>query len=128
MAVINVDKIATEIMLELEVYAANTVEAVEAAVQLVARETAAELRETSPVGPTGDYAKSWAHRRNPDKGKDYMSMVVYSKKPQYGKAHLLENGHAAVDGSFVSARPHIKAAEEKAGEWLDEQLTRKLGG
>lgn len=128
MAAINVDRIANEIMQELEIYMANTVEDVEAAVKLVARETAEELRETSPVGPTGYYAKSWSYRRSPDRGKDYMSMVVYNKKPNYGKAHLLENGHAAVDGSFVSARPHIKAAEEKAGKWMYEQLTRKSGG
>lgn len=124
MAVIDVDKLAIEIMRNLEIYKANTIEDVERAVKLVARETAAELQETSPVGPTGDYAPSWAYRRNPDKGKEYMDMVVYSKKPQYRKTHLLENGHAAVDGSFVSARPHIKAAEKKAGEWLDMQLTK----
>lgn len=126
MSTINVDQLATEIMGALTVYAENTVEDVEYAVKLVARETAAELQETSPVGTTGDYADSWSYRRSPDKGKDYMSMVVYNKKPNYRRTHLLEHGHAAVDGSWVDARPHIKKAEEKAGVWLEEQLTRKL--
>lgn len=126
MATINVDQLTNEIMKELDTYTANTVADVEYAVQLVARETAAELRETSPVGATGDYAKSWSYRRSPDRGKDYMSMVVYSKKPNYAKSHLLERGHDAVDGSFVAARPHIAAAEEKASEWLEEELTKKL--
>lgn len=77
MAVINVDQVATEIMKQLDVYKANTLEDVEYAVKLVARETAAELRDTAPIGPTGDYAESWSHRRHPDKGKDYMSMVYH---------------------------------------------------
>lgn len=126
MAVINVDKLSVEIMRELEIYKANTIEDVAHAVKLVARESAEELNDTSPVGASGDYAASWSYRRNPDKGKDSMDMVVYSKKPQYRVAHLLEFGHAAVDGSFVAARPHIKAVEVKAGEWLDAQLTKNL--
>lgn len=128
MAAINVDKLATEIMSSLDTYLGNTIEDVDYAVKLVAKETAEELRETSPVGTTGEYAKNWSYRRNPDAGKDYMSMVVYNKKPHYRKAHVLENGHSTVNGSFVAARPHIKQAEEKAGIWLDEQLTRKLKG
>lgn len=124
MATINVDRLAIAIMSELETYQANTIEDVSHAVKLVARETAAELRETSPVGPTGDYAENWSHRRSPDPGKDFMSMVVYNKKPHYRKTHLLEKGHRAVDGGFVDARPHIARAEAKAYEWLDEQLNR----
>lgn len=53
-----------------------------------------------------------------------MDMVVYSKKPEYRKTHLLEKGHDAVDGSFVEPRPHIAQAEEKAIRWLDDQLNK----
>lgn len=127
MAVINVDQIANTIMKELEIYQQNTIEDVEYAVKLVAKETAAELRETAPIGPTGEYAPSWSHRRSPEAGKDFMSMVVYSKKPQYRVTHLLEKGHEAVDGSWVAPRPHIAAAEEKAGGWMEDQLTKRLG-
>lgn len=127
MAVINVDQLANTIMQELEIYQQNTIEDVEYEVKLVAKEAAAELRETSPIGPTGEYAPSWSHRRSPDAGKDFMSMVVYSKKPQYRVTHLLEKGHEAVDGSWVAPRPHIAAVEEKAGRWMEERLTRRLG-
>ena len=123
--VINVDQLSREVMENIETYADNTLLDVEHAVKLVARETVKELRDTSPVGQTGDYAKSWAFKRSNAKGKDFMDMVVFSRKPNYGKTHLLEDGHEAVDGSFVSPRPHIAAAEKKAEVWLDEQLNRK---
>lgn len=127
MAVINVDQIANTIMQELEIYQQNTIEDVEYAVRLVAKEAAAELRETAPIGPTGEYAPSWSHRGSPNAGKDFMSMVVYSKKPQYRIAHLLERGHDAVNGTWVYPRPHIKIVEEKAVNWMEDMLTKKIG-
>ena len=122
---INIDSLATAIMSDINTYVANAIEDVEHAVKVVAKATAEELRETSPVGPTGDYAENWSHKRSQDKGKDFMSMVVYNKKPHYRKTHLLEKGHRAVDGSFVDARPHIAQAEEKASTWLDDMLNRR---
>lgn len=127
MSAINVDKLATEIMNSLKSYSEITDQDIHDAIKLVAKQTSEHLKQTSPKR-TGAYADSWFRRLNPDQSKDCFSMVVYNKKPHYRLAHLLEYGHSSVDGSFVSARPHIKAAEEKAGEWLDEQLTRKLRG
>lgn len=128
MAVINVDQLAAEIMSVTEVYVANTVEDVKYAVDLVAREAVAELKETSPIGSTGDYADSWSHRIHPDKGKDYHCRVVYSKKPNYRLTHLLEKGHDTVNGTWVHPRQHIAQVEEKAGHWMEDMLTKRLGG
>ena len=128
MAVINIDEIANELMKELDIYVANTVEDIDYAVKLVAKETAAELRETAPIGNTGDYAESWSHKRNRTSGKDYMSMVVYSKKPNHSLTHLLEKGHDTVNGTWVDPIPHIAPAEEKAERWMEDMLTKKLGG
>lgn len=128
MAAINVDQIANALMQELDIYLSNTVEDIDHAVKVVARETAAELRETAPIGATGEYAESWAHRRSRQSGKDYMSMVVYSKKPHYGLTHLLEKGHDTVNGTWVDPIPHIAPVEEKAALWMEDMLTKKLGG
>lgn len=115
-------------MQDLDVYAQNTVRDVEYAVNKVAKLAKEELEETSPVGHTGEYAKSWGIRRHPRSGKDYNAKVVYAKSPQHGKTHLLEKGHEAVDGSFVAARPHIKQVEEKAQRWMHDLLTARLSG
>lgn len=127
MAKINIDELANEILRFSEIYQANTMEGIAKAVKQVAKETAAELRKTSPVGATGDYSKSWSYRRDPHRGKTRYKMVVYSKRPQYRKTHLLEHGHKNADtGRFVPARPHIKMVEVKASNRLFKLLVQNL--
>lgn len=129
MASINVDKMAVEVMSELDLYLGNTVETVRKAVEETAEETVAELEETSPVGSTGEYAKSWRAVRDPKiKGKYRMSMVVASEKPEYRLTHLLEKGHAKVTGGRTKAYPHIKTAEKNAEIRLYGKLRQNLGG
>ena len=125
---IDVDHLAEAIMQDLEIFAQNTVQDVEYAVNKTAKLAQQELKKTSPVGFTGEYAKSWAVRRHPGRGNDYHAMVVYSRGSQHGKTHLLEKGHSAVDGSFVAARPHIKQVEQKAQRWMYDLLTARLSG
>lgn len=127
MAKINVDKLSLEVLRQLEIYRNNTLESVKRAVIETAKETAVELRETAPVGQTGDYAQSWTYRRDPDlRGAWRYSMVVYSKKPDYRLTHLLEHGHAKVNGGRVSSKPHIKKAELRAIERLDQKLRKNI--
>lgn len=124
---INIDKLSIEVLRNLDIYLANTIEDVERAVYETADETVAELKKTSPVGPTGDYAKSWTHKRdNRIRGKYYLSRVVCQKKPNYRLTHLLEFGHAKVNGGRVNAQPHIQKAEENALIRLNTKLLRKL--
>lgn len=126
MAKINIDKLAVEVMRELDLYLANTVEDVDQAVLETAKETVKELQKTSP-SLTGDYADSWAQKRdNTIRGKWWFSRVVYSKKPDYRLTHLLEFGHAKVSGGRVSGQPHIRKAEENASVRLYAKLLQKL--
>lgn len=127
MARINIDQLSLTVLRDLEVYRANTIESVKEAVTETAKETVKELKRTSPKGATKDYSKSWAYKRDRSlRGKWRYSMVVYSKKPDYRLTHLLENGHAKVNGGRVPGQPHIKIAEQHAIRLLDEKLRRKL--
>lgn len=127
MAKINIDKLAKEVMVELNAYRDVTVEGMKKAVTETAKQTTAELRDTSPVGDTGEYAKHWSYKRDPNlKGKYKYSMVVYSKKPEYRIIHLLENGHAKRNGGRVEGIPHVNPAERHAKEILEERLGRYL--
>ncbi len=126
MARINIDKLAVEVMSNLDLFLANTVEDVEAAVQETAVETVKELQQTSP-SLTGDYSESWRQKKDTSiRGKWWCSRVVFSNKPDYRLTHLLEHGHAKVDGGRVDERPHIKKAEENAMIRLHTKLVQKL--
>lgn len=127
MAAINVDQLAVEVMRNLEIYLANTQEDVDTAVLETSEETVAELQKTSPRRDGGgEYAESWAHKRDPNiRGKWRMSRVVYSRR-EYRLTHLLEFGHAKVNGGRVSAQPHIRNAEENAVSRLYAKLVQKL--
>lgn len=125
---INVDKLAVTVMENLEIYLANTQEGVDAAVLETAKETVEELNRTSPRSQQGgEYAESWDQKRdNKIRGKWFMSRIVYAKSPNYRLTHLLEFGHAKVNGGRVPAQPHIRQAEENAATRLYTKLLRKL--
>ncbi len=77
----------------------------------VAKSTVKELRNTSPKKKGkggGMYAKGW--KVSDIKGKK----IIHNKK--YQLTHLLEYGHAKVNGGRVAAKVHIRPAEEKAIE------------
>lgn len=107
-------------------------EATDEAVTKVAKSTVKEIRKNAkdqfPRG-TGEYAKSWAQRKA--NGKDYKikpTRVVYSKAPHYRLTHLLENGHAKVNGGRVPGRPHIAPAEQKAQQELEREIQSWIEG
>lgn len=102
--------------------------AVERALKIVPDETAEDLRQTSPQDH-GDYAKSWAVKR-----EGSMSAIVHNKE-HYRLTHLLEHGHTKANqyGKYpgrVPARVHIKPAEQRAAkrfqEVIEEELNKNL--
>ncbi|MDB1943740.1 HK97 gp10 family phage protein [Clostridium tertium] len=77
----------------------------------VAKETVKELKSTSPKkkgAGGGKYAKGW--KVSDIRGR----MIIHNKK--YQLTHLLEYGHAKVNGGRVAAKVHIRPAEERAIE------------
>lgn len=122
---INIDKLANELLKELETYRNVTVELMEGVVEETAKETVRQLKNTSPKD-SGEYAKSWRSKRdNTLKGKWAFSMVVYNKD-HYQLTHLLEHGHAKVGGGRVAGIEHIEPAERLAERVLEETLIDKL--
>lgn len=98
-------------------------EVVEKAVEKVAKETVNELKSSSPK-KSGKYAGGWSkdEAKTATRSK---SAVVWNKK-HYQLTHLLEFGHAKVNGGRVSARPHIGAAEQKAIKSFEDELRRGI--
>lgn len=110
---ISVDELEAAIADTLQEYNTDLKEKIEKAAKQAAGEAVKELKQTSPQGPNHmDYKSGWKSR------KDGNGQVIYNaKKPSL--TYLLENGHAIANqhGHYsgrVSARPHIKPAEEHA--------------
>lgn len=127
MAKIDIDKLSLTVIQALQEYADFTSEVVEKAVVETARETVKELKVTSPVGDSGDYSESWTYKRDKEvKGRNRYNMIVHSKKPDYRLTHLLEYGHAKVNGGRTRAFPHIKNAELNAIEKLEAKIRNEV--
>lgn len=98
-------------------------EVVGKAVDKVAKETVNELGSISPR-KSGHYAEGWATKEGKTATRS-KSAVVWNKK-HYRLTHLLEHGHAKVNGGRVAARPHIGAVEQKAIKSFEDELRRGI--
>lgn len=132
MPAIDISQLSATIVQELNAYQKSIINDLSYVVTAVAKDTVEQLKQTSPIGYTGNYAESWAQKIMTKWSAGPASRVVYSQDPQYRKTHLLENGHDVKrDGRVIGyARPriHIASAESRAEDQLVKQLTKRLGG
>lgn len=91
-------------------------------IQKAAKDTAKDLRQTSPK-KSGDYARSWSAKQQNG------GWVVYNKE-HYRLTHLLENGHVIRNQSGTYGRTqgekHIEPAEQRASEALVKKIEEDL--
>ena len=120
---IQIDQLADTVMRELENYAETTTDGVKAAVKKAANTVKKEISATAPVR-TGKYAKSWATKTTGE-NSHAIEITVHSRN-RYQLAHLLEHGHAKLNGGRVAARPHIAAAEQRGIEELEREIERSI--
>lgn len=109
MSKVNINGITKEFAKILSDYKEEVEEGISIAGDKVAKKTVSNLRKNSPKRKKngGAYAKGW--RVSTIKGKR-----IIHNKTKYQLTHLLENGHAKVNGGKVDGIPHIKPAEEEA--------------
>ena len=113
MANVNIDQLAAEIAKGLAEYSQEVVENVNVSSERVGKAAVKRLKETSPKRPgSGKYAKSWAIKTDKVTGQPD-NRIIHAKAPHYRLTHLLEKGHAKVNGGRVEGIPHIRPAEEE---------------
>lgn len=112
---VSIDGLADAIMEELNNYSEEVTEKIKKDVKIVANNCKKEIQANAPR-KDGDYAESWYAKKVFESDKD-IRMVVHNKK-EYRLAHLLENGHAKVNGGRVAGIPHIRPAEQNAEKEL----------
>jgi len=124
MATVKIDGLAGAIAKELHEYSEEVTAEVKKSVKDTAKTCVATLRQTSPKD-TGDYAKGWAARTAYESDKD-IRMQVHNK-PHYQRTHLLEDGHAKVNGGSVDGKPHIQPAADEASRILEKDVKIRVG-
>ena len=124
---VSIDGLAAAIEKELNTYDGQVAVATKQAVEKVAESCRKEISQNAPER-TGNYAKSWKKKLAYYSAKENR-YTIYSTK--YQLTHLLEYGHSKwvygyYMGGRVSAKPHIRPAEENAEKDLIAEIKRKL--
>lgn len=108
--------VGLEIMDALREYTDDIVDAIGEEAQRIAKNGAAELRQTSPraVHNGKHYADGWTKRKQGN------GAIVYNKsKP--GLTHLLEKGYVMRNGKRSKKQVHIAPVEEKMVEEFEKR-------
>lgn len=125
------DQLAKEIEQALADFAGVTEEACDKGVSETAKEAVEALRNAHPAG-SGDYG-SWDKRYN--KGwkvmqtktdKRYHRKATIHNATDYQLTHLLEKGHAKVNGGRTRAFPHIAPVAEKCEDELVQNIRKYI--
>lgn len=119
MANVKINNLADAVMQELQDYSDEVTEQLKKEVKQVAKECVKEIKQNAPE-LTGDYVKSWRQKTVFESSND-IRVVVHSKD-EYRLTHLLEYGHAKVNGGRVPGKAHIRPAELNA----EEKLLKKV--
>lgn len=118
----NINNLASEITRQLQRYSNVVKEKVDEAGKEVSEHGVQKLKETSPKRKVkgGTYAKGWRLKKVGTK------WVTYNKI--YQLTHLLEKGHAKVNGGRVAARVHIAPVEHEMIEEYTQKVEEAIRG
>lgn len=120
---IKLDGLADAIEEALLDYSQEVTDDVKDSVNASAKACVAELQSTSPED-TGFYKKGWKVKKAYE--SDFDIRLLVHNPSAYQLTHLLEDGHANVDGGRTPARPHIGPAAEKAAKLLEKDVKIKV--
>lgn len=121
---VSVDGLADAIMDALQEFETEATEAVKESVVSAADACLASVKANSPKD-SGDYQEGWRVKKVYE-GEHDMRIRVYNKD-HYQRTHLLEDGHANVDGGRTEGKPHIGPAADQASRVLERDIKIKVG-
>lgn len=116
----NVDEFVEALSKELSNYSEEITEGIKKAVDIVGKETNAEIKKHVTFKQiTGDYVKSFRVKKVYE-SKNKKFKTWYVANGNHRLTHLLEKGHALHQGGRTKAFPHIKYGEELAIKRMEE--------
>lgn len=124
---IDVNLLSKEVMEYLENYVEDIEEQVETVTNEVCKDAVKELKEKSPRGKGGrnkPYYKGWRIKKDRKVANEYR--IKIHNATNYQLTHLLEFGHATVNGGHTKAIPHIRPTEEKYKKIFEEKIKKAI--
>ena len=135
MSKVSVDELAKEINKIMDDFAGVTEEACEKGVAETAKDAVKALRNAHPTGSEGqpsgrygswnEYNRGWTVRKEPKKRQKGILSIIHNKD-HYRLTHLLEKGHAKVNGGRTQAFTHIAPAAEEAEQELIDNIKKGI--
>lgn len=128
---IDVSELASEINSIMQDFVEATEETVDEAVKTASKHAVQQLRNANPPGSgqyspwSKEYNKSWKVMQTKSDKRYHRKATIYNEK-HYRLTHLLEKGHALVNGGRTRAFPHIAQVDEKAQEELMDLIKRGI--
>lgn len=126
MTTVNVDGLSAAIAKEMQEYSEDFEKTLKSGIEEIAEETVQELKNDPNVPKKTGYYKKSFYTKKVASGHGYYRQVVANK--DYQLTHLLEFGHAKVNGGRTRAFPHFAPAEKRIEKKMDELIERAAHG
>lgn len=128
---IKVDQLAKEIEKTLQDFVGVTEEACNKGVLETASDAVQALRSAHPSGSGvydswDEYNSGWTKRKSGMKTKLKGIQAIIWNEKHYRLTHLLEKGHAKVNGGRTRAFPHIAPVEDKCADGLVQNIRKYI--
>ena len=125
MASIKTDQLADAVVEELKNYSQDVTEGIKKAVNDVAKDCKKQIQDNSPV-LTGSYKKGWRIKKAYE-SEDDIRLIIHNQT-DYQLVHLLENGHAKLNGGRVPGHPHVAPSADAAARALESKAKVVIKG
>lgn len=127
---IQIDDLSKEITSIMKEFANATDESVDKAVKETAKDAVKKLRNANPpgsgeYGSWKDYNSSWKVMQTKTDKRYHRVATIHNEK-HYRLTHLLEKGHALVNGGRTRAFPHIQQVDEQAQKDLIDNIKKGI--